>query len=133
MKCQGVGEKGRERRGKDKVLAPPHPLLGEEVGGVPVPPVWELKWRKEFVRGVVGPRAGQQGNGMRRLSSGRASVCGNGEKDPSRVGGGETEPQPRAPCPGHPSLTPGSTEPHWGMVCASAVTSAWAQEPRATV
>lgn len=27
---------------------------------------------------------------------------GNGEKDPSLVGGGEMEPQAGAPCPGHP-------------------------------
>ena len=70
--------KERERQG----VSSPHPLLGEEVGGVPVPPGWELKWRKEFVRGVVGPRAGQQGNGMRRLSSGEASVCGKWRERP---------------------------------------------------
>lgn len=62
--------------------------MGDEVGGVPVPLIWELKWGKEFVRGVVGPREGQQGNGMRRLSSGKASVCGKWRERPFSGGRG---------------------------------------------
>lgn len=53
---------------------------------MPVPPIWELKWGKEFVRGVVERRAGQQGNGMRRLSSGKASVYGKWRERPSPGG-----------------------------------------------
>lgn len=63
---------------------------------MPVPLIWELKWGKIFARGVVGPRTGQRGNGMRRLSSGKASVCGKW-RESSLVGGGERAPQPWVP------------------------------------
>lgn len=63
---KGRGSK-RERQGVSSQV----PHLGEGLGQM-----LRAEVGKEFVRGVVGTRAGQQGNGMRRLSSGGASVCG---------------------------------------------------------
>lgn len=78
------GERKQESAGQS--VSSPGPSLAEAVGGVPRPPVWALKWRKEFVSGVVGPRAGQPGNGMTRLSSGKARVCGKWRERPFSSG-----------------------------------------------
>lgn len=59
----GSGREGDRTRGEeDKVPAPvPSQPVRREAGWGARASSLELKWRKEFVRGVVEPSAGQQG------------------------------------------------------------------------
>ena len=67
---------------------PASKLVGEELGGVPVPSNLGAEVEEGICQGCGRAERGAAGNGMTRLSSGEASVCGKQRERPFSGGRG---------------------------------------------